>query len=137
MRKKLLTLFLLSAILATFTACSTHENTETNIDEEFYDVEEQQSNGTNIEEEQNSDIFEETQDIIILDVNKFANITSKKLISIMGEPDEITETNERGFTEFPCTLYDYTNSGFDFLRFDLINDKVTRITIINDELPYN
>lgn len=73
---------------------------------------------------------------IAFDVTKFSNITSQQLISILGQPDNITETNERGFTSFPCKLYDYENHELGFLRFDLINDKVTAISI-NGELPYN
>lgn len=73
---------------------------------------------------------------IAFDVTQFNGASSKKLVSILGAPDEITETYERGFASFPCKLYDYENHELGFLRFDIINDKVTAISI-NGELPYN
>ena len=73
---------------------------------------------------------------VAFDVSKFANVSSQQLIEILGQPDNITQTSERGFTSFPCSLYDYENHELGFLRFDIINDKVTAISI-NGELPYN
>ena len=89
----------------------------------------------NNEDENKGEAGENTEDVIF-DVSKFANISSQQLVSILGQPDNITETNERGFTSFPCKLYDYENHKLGFVRFDLINDKVTAISI-NGELPYN
>lgn len=73
---------------------------------------------------------------IAFDVTQFNDISSEKLISILGVPDNITQTNERGFASFPCELYDYEDHELGFLRFDVINNKVTAISI-NGELPYN
>jgi len=73
---------------------------------------------------------------IAFDVTQFTDISSEKLISILGAPDNITQTNERGFASFPCELYDYEDHELGFLRFDVINNKVTAISI-NGELPYN
>ena len=73
---------------------------------------------------------------VAFDVSKFANISSQQLVEILGQPDNITQTCERGFASFPCSLYDYENHELGFLRFDIINDKVTAISI-NGELPYN
>lgn len=72
----------------------------------------------------------------VFDITRFANISSQQLIALLGTPDNITETNDRGFTSFPCKLYDYENHELGFLRFDVINDKVAAISI-NGELPYN
>lgn len=76
------------------------------------------------------------QSKVAFDVTQFAHISSQQLVSILGEPDNITQTSERGFTTFPCELYDYENHELGFLRFDIINDKVAAISI-NGELPYN
>lgn len=73
---------------------------------------------------------------IAFDVTQFNGVSSEKLVSILGLPDNITRTTERGFATFPCELYDYESHELGFLRFDIINNKVTAITI-NGELPYN
>ena len=97
------------------------------------------SNATSNSQGESSDNTQgsnESKAEIVFDVSKFANISGQQLISILGQPNNITQTTERGFTTFPCELYDYENHELGFLRFDLINDKVTAISI-NGELPYN
>lgn len=127
MKKKVLMLFLSSILLVSTVACNINENTEEDFKNEEVDI--------GIKQEIDNEEKKEAKPVVF-DVTQFINISSQELVSIMGKPDEIIETTERGFTDFPCTLYDYVNHELGFVRFDLINDCVYRITI-NGELPYN
>ena len=84
----------------------------------------------------NDNVGNEVTNSVVFDITQFANISSQQLIKIMGNPDDITETEYLGFAEFPYTVYDYNNHELGAIQFDLINDKVTAFTIIG-ELPYN
>ena len=84
----------------------------------------------------NQESGESNKTEIVFDVSKLANISSQQLVTILGEPDNITNTTYYGFVEFPYTVYDYENHELGFIQIDLINDKVTAFTI-NGELPYN
>ena len=67
---------------------------------------------------------------IVCDVTKFANISSTELISLLGEPDDISEpTPAVGFVEIPCTYYDYYDTEeLGEVSFLLVNDSVAKFT---------
>ena len=73
---------------------------------------------------------------VFFDITRFADVSSQTLKEIMGEPDDVTEADFIGFAEFPYTVYDYNCKNVGLIQFDLINDRVTALTITG-ELPYN
>ena len=72
---------------------------------------------------------ERGQTAIVVDVEKFANISSAELIELLGDPDEISEGVCTGEFEIPCTYYEYDNN-FELgeVSFAFVNDYVVRLT---------
>lgn len=65
-------------------------------------------------------------------ISQFANITSKELVSILGEPTKKEKGNCTGSFEIPCINYDYDNlKNYGEISFVLVNDKVVRLTSYN------
>lgn len=75
-----------------------------------------------------------TSDKIVCDVTQYANISSKELVALLGNPDNISVTTpSTGFVEIPCTYYDYYNAEeLGEVSFLLINDTVAKFTAYND-----
>lgn len=77
------------------------------------------------------------QDVeVVYDVEQFANITSEKLVEIMGTPDRITEGASTGTFDIQGVYYEYDNDeNLGTVTFALLNDKVIRFTSYK-EYPY-
>ena len=129
MKNKFLVVLLVIITLSLLLISCNNDSDETNNFDSNTDSSSSSENSNNGE-------IDSSLEPIVFDITQFNGVSSEKLVSILGFPDNITETNERGFTSFPCRLYDYENYEYGFLRFDVINDKVTAITI-NGEIPYN
>jgi len=73
---------------------------------------------------------------VILDVTKFANITSDELKRILGEPSSKESTTYEGTITAPCEYYYYNSiEGLSEVEFLLINDKVIQM-LTYTELDY-
>ena len=62
------------------------------------------SNGGNSNQGQSGNVE------VVCDVSKFANISSAKLVELIGKPNSIDKTTTNGFAEFPCVYYEYNNA---------------------------
>lgn len=78
-----------------------------------------------------------TEPELIIDVTKFANISSAELKQLLGEPTSIESSTYEGTISVPCEYYYYnTVAGLGEVDFTLINDKVIMMLTYTD-LPYN
>ena len=107
--KKIIALFLTLLIIVCFSACSKSENdtssTDTVID----------SGTVSADNKYN--------------VSKYASISSKELIEILGQPSSVDNGYGKGFCDIPCVYYNYDNhETFGSLSFAIINDSVVRLS---------
>ena len=66
---------------------------------------------------------------VIIDVEKFGNISGSELIALIGEPDDISQSACQGAFDIPCVYYDYNNADtLGEVSFVLVNDQVVRLT---------
>ena len=73
---------------------------------------------------------------IVLDVEKYGNISAKELVVLLGQPNEISESTCQGAFNIPCTYYEYSNVDvLGEVSFVLVNDQVVRFTSYSD-YPY-
>ena len=73
---------------------------------------------------------------IIHDVSKYANISSEELISLLGNPDDVSDTTCQGAFNVPCKTFFYDNAdGLGEVSFDLVNNSVVMFTAYNT-FPY-
>jgi len=72
----------------------------------------------------------------IVDVVQFANMTSDKLVGLLGEPDRIEQGVTTGFVELPCEYYEYDDALYlGEVSFVLMKGRVVRLTAYG-EFPY-
>ena len=73
---------------------------------------------------------------VVLDVEKYGNISANELVALVGEPDEISQSTCQGAFEIPCVYYEYSNADtLGEVSFVLVNDQVVRFTSYS-EYPY-
>ena len=73
---------------------------------------------------------------VIIDVEKYGNISGNELIALLGEPDEISQSTCQGAFDIPCVYYEYGNDSIlGEVSFVLVNDQVVRFTSYSD-YPY-
>lgn len=77
-----------------------------------------------------------SKNTVVLDVEKYGNISADELVALVGEPDEISQSTCQGAFEIPCVYYEYSNAGtLGEVSFVLVNDQVVRFTSYS-EYPY-
>ncbi len=74
---------------------------------------------------------------VIVNVTKYANITSQELEELSGKADSVESGTCTGEFAVPCTYYDYSrHPELGDVSFVLVNDRVVRFTSYKD-FPYN
>lgn len=68
----------------------------------------------------------------LIDVNKFARITSEELINLMGDPEEIEDMNYKSpnGNTYPTKTYYYNENKYQFL---VIDNSVVRMNIFSEK----
>ncbi len=112
-------------------------------DSRSYADDNQQSNDTettgeqNIDDNQQSNDYEitelqNTDSVLSFDVTRFANISGKELISMLGEPSSVDDGYCKGFCDIPAVYYNYENDKtFGNVIFVLVNNSVVKMTSNN------
>lgn len=77
-----------------------------------------------------------SENTVVLDIEKYGNISADELVALVGEPDEISQSTCQGAFEIPCVYYEYSNANtLGEVSFVLVNDQVVRFTSYS-EYPY-
>jgi len=83
-----------------------------------------------------NDSVSPSENTVVLDVEKYGNISADELVALVGEPDEISQSTCQGAFEIPCVYYEYSNADtLGEVSFVLVNDRVVRFTSYS-EYPY-
>lgn len=77
-----------------------------------------------------------SKNTVVLDVEKYGNISADELVALVGEPDEISQSTCQGAFDIPCVYYEYNNADtLGEVSFVLVNNQVVRFTSYS-EYPY-